>query len=258
MSERKEQNTDSAEAVKMEKSSRRNLLKSFAVGGGVVATGASMPKEWIKPALNHVVLPAHAQMSEEMEEDPITGVFSSEATLGLTFPQQSKGFAGRQYDLLNALVSQAHAGQGSASAFCGSDGPNGDSTIFFSIDDEGMVEIAIDSLNNSAPSTCGNTTTLSGTMIADVDIQISESFNDNNPVADYFVRLTNMVASASEVTGNYVTVFRDQDGGNNSDNFDDGDPIIEVGDGASACDGSFTASLGGSFPTYSTSCSDDD
>ncbi len=42
-------------------SGRRKLLKSLTVGSAVAVTAKSMPKEWTKPVVNEVLLPAHAQ-----------------------------------------------------------------------------------------------------------------------------------------------------------------------------------------------------
>lgn len=43
--------------------SRRKLLKSVVAGGGVLATGKLLPESWMKPVVQAVVLPAHAQTS---------------------------------------------------------------------------------------------------------------------------------------------------------------------------------------------------
>jgi len=42
---------------------RRNLAKSLIASGGSVALGKSLPKGWITPIVENVVLPAHAQTS---------------------------------------------------------------------------------------------------------------------------------------------------------------------------------------------------
>jgi len=39
---------------------RRNLLKSIAVGSGAVVAGKSIPEAWSKPAVDSILLPAHA------------------------------------------------------------------------------------------------------------------------------------------------------------------------------------------------------
>jgi len=42
---------------------RRRLLKTLAVGGGVVVAGKTLPEHWTRPAVDAVALPAHAQTS---------------------------------------------------------------------------------------------------------------------------------------------------------------------------------------------------
>lgn len=44
-------------------SSRRRLLKALTGTGGVMATGAVLPKAWVSPVVNAITLPAHAQTS---------------------------------------------------------------------------------------------------------------------------------------------------------------------------------------------------
>ena len=43
--------------------SRRRLLRALAVGGGATAAVTILPDDWIKPIINFIVLPAHAQTS---------------------------------------------------------------------------------------------------------------------------------------------------------------------------------------------------
>jgi hypothetical protein len=45
--------------------SRRKLLKSIAVGSGAVVAGKSMPESWSKPVVNAVMLPAHAETTDD-------------------------------------------------------------------------------------------------------------------------------------------------------------------------------------------------
>jgi hypothetical protein len=47
----------------MSEQSRRKILKSIAAGGGAFIAGKSLPSTWIKPVVDSVVLPAHAQTS---------------------------------------------------------------------------------------------------------------------------------------------------------------------------------------------------
>ncbi len=56
---KKNTNTDKNLSVRNKKN-RRALLKSLAVGGGAVAAVKEVPGDWIKPAINSTLLPAHA------------------------------------------------------------------------------------------------------------------------------------------------------------------------------------------------------
>ena len=47
----------------MSDKSRRKILKSIAAGSGAVIAGKSLPEKWTKPAVDSVLLPAHAQTS---------------------------------------------------------------------------------------------------------------------------------------------------------------------------------------------------
>jgi len=44
---------------------RRRLLKSIAAGSGAVVAGKSLPESWSKPAINSILLPAHAQLTDD-------------------------------------------------------------------------------------------------------------------------------------------------------------------------------------------------
>jgi hypothetical protein len=45
---------------------RRKVLKSVAIGGGLLGTLKVMPEKWSKPVIGSVVLPAHATASKEL------------------------------------------------------------------------------------------------------------------------------------------------------------------------------------------------
>ncbi len=47
--------------------SRRKLLKSIAAGSGAVVAGKSLPESWSKPVINSVVLPVHAETTDDNE-----------------------------------------------------------------------------------------------------------------------------------------------------------------------------------------------
>ncbi len=70
---------------------RRRLLKALAVGGGAVVGGNSLPESWMKPVIESVVLPTHAQASGGgalTDENFFTAValwFSDEGTATSTY-----------------------------------------------------------------------------------------------------------------------------------------------------------------------------
>jgi hypothetical protein len=76
-----------------EKKTRRKLITSLTVGGGIVY---QLPKMWIKPEVVSVILPAHAQTTEEEDEvqeienitGPFTGTSSDSSTAFLDFRPQ--------------------------------------------------------------------------------------------------------------------------------------------------------------------------
>jgi hypothetical protein len=74
---------------------RRKLLKSVAAGGGAIIAGKTLPEKWTKPAVDAVVLPAHAQTS--------AGTYSGSGQ------QASIGSDSTFARALDSLVPQAHA-----------------------------------------------------------------------------------------------------------------------------------------------------
>ena len=54
--------------------SRRKLLKTIATGSGAVAAGKSLPESWSRPVVDAVMLPAHAETTDESISDPTTTV----------------------------------------------------------------------------------------------------------------------------------------------------------------------------------------
>ena len=65
-----EMNDSSIEQDKQENlsQSKRKILTSIGVTSGVVGATALVPSTWVKPAVNSVILPAHAQ-STPMDMD---------------------------------------------------------------------------------------------------------------------------------------------------------------------------------------------
>lgn len=51
-----------SDTIKKEEA-RRRILKKMAVGGGIVTASQVMPERWIKPVIDSVILPAHADLS---------------------------------------------------------------------------------------------------------------------------------------------------------------------------------------------------
>ena len=74
---------------------RRKLLKSVAAGGGAIIAGKTLPEKWTKPAVDAVMLPAHAQ--------------TSLLTYSGSGQQASIGSDSTFARALDSLVPQAHA-----------------------------------------------------------------------------------------------------------------------------------------------------
>ena len=78
--------SDKDQEIKRNKQSRRKLLKSMAVGSGAVVAGKSVPEEWMKPIVDSVILPAHAETTggEPPAEEPPASC-SVSGNVGSTF-----------------------------------------------------------------------------------------------------------------------------------------------------------------------------
>lgn len=59
-------------AEKKSNDSRRKLLKSLAAGSGAVVAGKGLPESWSKPIVDAVMLPAHAETTDDTESLPTT------------------------------------------------------------------------------------------------------------------------------------------------------------------------------------------
>lgn len=62
---------------------RRRILKRL-VAGGIIATGRMMPDDWHKPVVESVILPAHAQTTQE-EPPPLSNVSNVNVTMQMNF-----------------------------------------------------------------------------------------------------------------------------------------------------------------------------
>jgi len=58
--------------MSVNKSTRRHLLKSIAVGTGAITTGKTLPESWARPVVDSILLPAHAATTDEVDDSPAT------------------------------------------------------------------------------------------------------------------------------------------------------------------------------------------
>lgn len=204
---------------------RRTLLKKAAASSGVVATAAALPNTWVKPVLNSVITPAHAQTSA-----PTVGVFSSTG-LQASIPLTSEG---PQYALLDLFFPAAHANTNVGESICGSGmiAPFNTFTLFIRVNANLSVDFAVDGgfEFDDSPIICSGTSTVVGSTIADTSISVGDF--DGGSCS---IELTNITASGSQLEGTWAFIFPSD---------------------AAPCGGSFTASLGSDsdFPGSATAC----
>ena len=60
--------------------SRRRLLKALSLGGAAAGLGQVLPERWVRPIVNSVVLPAHAQLSPGQQVVTFSSCSLSNAT----------------------------------------------------------------------------------------------------------------------------------------------------------------------------------
>ena len=218
-----------------ENNSRRKLLKTAAASSGLAVAATALPANWTKPVVDSILLPAHAQTSGAV----VGGVYTTASITFASAPKKNK--SGVQYALLDTLISPANAqvvfdGQKPENHFTSGVCEDNDTvTLVFRVNANDTVDVAVGSdgiIDDDDDLPCsGATTIISGTTIQDVTVQIDD---------DEFFALSNMVASATEITGDWATVYtRDDDETTNE------------------CGSTFTAPLGGSFPV-TEDCSSDD
>ena len=86
--------------------SRRRAVRNLLAGTGVVATGAQLaPTSWLRPVVNTVVLPAHAQTSMVTTNDSISGTVGTPIVLNLLDYFISPSYAELENDLVGGCVS---------------------------------------------------------------------------------------------------------------------------------------------------------
>ena len=86
--ESKANNRDVGAEKNKQAMNRRKLLGSLAVVGGVGA----MPSSWVKPVINSVILPAHAQTSESDTSAPTTPLIPGLTLSDTEFAISATGF----------------------------------------------------------------------------------------------------------------------------------------------------------------------
>jgi hypothetical protein len=64
--------------------SRRKLLERVALGGAAISV-TLLPSKWVKPVVETIVVPAHAQVSGPSPSAPVTSLAFS-TTPGLALP----------------------------------------------------------------------------------------------------------------------------------------------------------------------------
>lgn len=200
-------------------SARRRLLKATLVGGGAAAAMKTMPDQWARPVIDSVVLPAHGETSPG---EQVTGVFTATNVGDFVVNMQPDTAPSRgiQYALLEALSPRANADH-IVGGICGDDDNAAPAEVVIRINEDGTVDIAVST--DAVVSACGATTTINAdNTINDVSVQLD---------GDEFLDLSNMVASAAEINGSWAASIAS-----------DGGDVV-------GCNGSFTAPLGGSFPS---------
>ena len=56
---------------------KRKLIKSAILGTGVVGSASAMPSKWTKPVIDSVILPSHAETTDDSGSSPGDKVISS-------------------------------------------------------------------------------------------------------------------------------------------------------------------------------------
>lgn len=178
--------------------SRRTLLKSIAAGGGAVVAGKTLPDTWKKPVIDSVMLPAHAQTSDE----DFSGLYSTQGSIaradgtGRESPGQLAKGLGRR--LLDWVVPAAHADH-VLQEIC-----DEDYNLVFEIPPGSgtrTVQICVD----TTESRTSGSTSITGNSLSNVTIPLLE-FTDTCEFSDEELVLTNMTVGPNGVSGNLQAV----------------------------------------------------
>lgn len=100
--------------------SRRKLLKSLAAGSGAVVAGKSLPKEWSKPVVDSVMLPAHAETTNCCESIFCSFSRTDNSSLGITV--EGAQLSGRKILMIgkvNEFLWSVHGSLNGEGAFSG-------------------------------------------------------------------------------------------------------------------------------------------
>ncbi len=92
--------------------SRRKLLKSITLGSGTLLAGSSLPEHWTKPVVNTVLLPAHAQTTDDSDSLPgftPLDYFGEDLPRDRTDAMLERDKQTLFADALDAVIPQAHA-----------------------------------------------------------------------------------------------------------------------------------------------------
>jgi hypothetical protein len=90
-------------------SGRRRLLKALSLGGAVTVSDSVVPRSWVSPVVDSVLLPAHAQTSIPIQRQEIPAYHGRTAmSTGNELARRTKPATLIQ-DVLNGLIPAAHA-----------------------------------------------------------------------------------------------------------------------------------------------------
>ncbi len=214
-------------------SGRRNLLKSIAVGSGVAASAVhTLPKKWVSPLVDSVVLPAHAALSGQ------TGVYAGDVVVvalntepgGATNPPQMIAkSSGIGHDILEFLVPSAQASHW-RTGWCNASAP----MLMMNVnEDAGTVDICASWLGGDDDGSVVDqaSSTLSGNTIADFLLTGGDDEVDEGGGISIFG--CTISADGQSISGNHRA----------------------NGDGPSSCSGTFT--LARSTVPYSCTATND-